>query len=579
MQRILVLNAGSSSLKVDVLTPDGTRHFSAKADRLGDDRTHAEALAEVLPQVEGPITAVGHRVVHGGRSFTSPTRIDAEVIARLEELVPLAPLHNPANIAGIRAALELLPDVPHVAVFDTAFHRTLPRRARSYALPPELRQDHQRYGFHGPSHQYVSHKAAEYLETPIEELRIITCHLGNGASTCAVEYGRSVETSMGMTPLEGLVMGTRSGDVDPGLVLELVREHGADTVDELLNKKSGLAGLSQVGNDLRDIEERASQGDEACRLAIHVFSHRLRKYIGAYAAAMGGVDVIVFTAGIGENSALIRHRACQRLDFLGARLSEDRNRDASLSAETPVAEISTPRSRVQILAVRTDEALQIALEADAVARGGQKVPERKGIPIGISARHIHLTREAVDLLFGPGHQLTPRRPLSQPGQFASEETLTVIGPKRQIEGVRILGPERRACQIEISRTDEFFLGVDAPVRASGKVKNSAPITLKGPAGTLTLEEGLICAWRHIHMTTADAEHYGVKDKDVVEVAVHSPEGRDLIFGDVLIRVKDSYLLEMHIDTDEANAAGISSGHEAQMIAPTQATAILRKKRL
>jgi len=579
MQRILVLNAGSSSLKVDVLTPDGTRHFSTKADRLGGDRTHGAALAEILPQVEGPITAVGHRVVHGGRSFTSPTRIDDEMIARLEELAPLAPLHNPANVAGIRAARELLPDVPHVAVFDTAFHRTLPRRARAYALPPELRKNHERYGFHGPSHQYVSQKAAEYLETPIEELRIITCHLGNGASTCAVEYGRSVETSMGMTPLEGLVMGTRSGDIDPGLVLELVREHGAATVDELLNKKSGLAGLSEVGNDLRDIEERASQGDDPCRLAIHVFAHRLRKYIGAYAAVMGGVDAIVFTAGIGENSALIRHRACQRLDFLGARLSEDRNRDARLSAETPVAEISSPHSRVRILAIRTDEALQIAREADAVARGGQQVPERKGIPIGISARHIHLTHEAVETLYGPGHKLTPRRPLSQPGQFASEETLTVIGPKREIEGVRILGPVRPACQIEISRTDEFFLGVDAPVRASGKVKNSAPITLRGPAGTLTLSEGLICAWRHIHMTTDDAAHYGVKDKDVVEVAVHSPEGRDLIFGDVLIRVKDSYRLEMHIDTDEANAAGISSGHEAQMIAPTQATAVLRKKRL
>ena len=577
--KILVLNGGSSSLKVDVLSPDGTRHDSRKVERLGGDRTHAAALAEVLPEIEGPISAVGHRVVHGGRTFTRPTRLDAEVVATLEDLSTLAPLHNPANVAGIRAAMELLPDVPHVAVFDTAFHRTLPRRAREYALPAEQRRTIHRYGFHGTSHQYVAEAAARYLETPLQELRLITCHLGNGASVCAVEYGRSVETSMGMTPLEGLVMGTRSGDIDPGVVLQLARELGIDATDTLLNKQSGLAGLSSVGNDMRDIEERAAAGNEACRLALHVFAHRLRKYIGAYAAVMGGVDAVVFTGGIGENSALIRHRACQRLEFLGARLSEDRNRDASLTREAPIAELNTPRSRVQILAIHTDEALQIARETAAVAQGAQEVPQRKGIPIGISARHIHLTQEAVEILFGKGHTLTPYRPLSQPGQFACEEKCTVVGPKREIENVRVLGPVRPGCQVEISRTDEFFLGVDAPVRASGKIKNSAPITLRGPAGTLTLKEGLICAWRHIHMTPEDADHYGVKDKDVVEVAVHSPEGRDLIFGDVLVRVKSSYALEMHIDTDEANAAGISSGHEARMIAPTEATAVLRKKRL
>ena len=586
MQRILVLNGGSSSLKVDVLSADGTRHFSKRFERLGPERSHGDALAEVLPRIEGPIAAVGHRVVHGGETFTRPTAITAEVVDTLVSLQHLAPLHIPANLAGIRAARELLPDVPHVAVFDTAFHRTLPRRAREYALPAAVRKTHRRYGFHGTSHHYVAERAAQYLEVPLEELRLISCHLGNGASVCAVEYGRSVETSMGMTPLEGLVMGTRSGDVDPGIVLELARELGVDGADKLLNKESGLAGLSSIGNDMRDIEERASQGDEACRLALHVFAHRLRKYIGAYAAVMGGVDVIVFTGGIGENSALVRHRACQRLDFLGARLSEDRNRDASLSADQPVAELSTPRSSVQILAVRTDEALQIARETAAIADGAGTVPDRsQGIPIGISARHIHLTQQAVESLFGPGHHLTPYRPLSQPGQFASEEKLTIVGPKREIEGVRVLGPVRSACQIEISRTDEFFLGVDAPVRASGKVENSAPITLRGPAGSLTLKEGLICAWRHIHMTNADARHYGVKDKDVVEVAVQSPEGRDLIFGDVLVRVKDSYALEMHLDTDEANAAGINSGHEAtlvgeeRMIQPTDATAVLRRKRI
>lgn len=599
---VLVINCGSSSIKADIIqTSTGDRIVGVRVERVGVDNCaarwdggesqalgkadHATALGAILPGMlerspNGTVIAVGHRVVHGGDRFRDSARLDAEAIAAIEAVSELAPLHNPANLAGIHAAMGLLPDASHVAVFDTAFHSTLPRRAYSYAIPEDLAKRHniRRYGFHGTSHRWVAERAAEWLDTPLRELRIITCHLGNGSSVCAVEFGRSVETSMGMTPLEGLVMGTRSGDLDPGAVLFLVRREGlnADQVDELLNRKSGLAGLSGQGNDLRDIERRAAEGDERCRTAITVYAHRLRKYIGAYAAIMGGVDAIVFTGGIGQHSEVIRHRAAQRLGFLGARISEDRNRDCVVSAEAPVFDISNETSRVKLLAVATDEELAIARDAARIHSEQDKLADEFTIPIAVSARHIHLTREAVDELFGEGHELTPYRPLSQPGQFACEEKLDLVGPKRTIKGVRVLGPVRRACQVEVSRTDEFALGIDAPVRGSGDVKASPGITLVGPNGTLTLQEGLICAWRHIHMTPKDAERFGVVNHDVVDVRIDT-EGRDLVFGDVLVRVSPKYQLEMHIDTDEANAAEIVAG-TVGVLAGTAASASLVRKR-
>ena len=576
---ILVINCGSSSVKIDLFEEvSGKRLRTARVERIGkaecmatlnvtgeDDSLslaaadHAQAMDAVLPTLlEGvTVSAVGHRVVHGGQLFQAPTRVDAAMIDQLETLVPLAPLHNPANIAGIRAAIELLPKAMHVAVFDTAFHATLPKRALNYALPRELvdKYDVRRYGFHGPSHHWVASQAAAFLDTDIRDLRLVTCHLGNGASMCAVEYGRSVETSMGMTPLEGLVMGTRVGDVDAGVIINMMRDEqlSATEVNRLLNKESGLAGLTGTRGDMRDIEERANSGDADARLAIGVFAHRVRKYIGAYAAVMGGLEAIVFTAGIGENSALIRHRVAQRFGFLGARIDEDANRDVRLDEQTPVADISEANSRVRLLVVRTDEARAIARKTAHLARERDQVQRELSIPVAVSARHVHLTQQAVETLFGQGHELTPAKPLSQPGQFASEEELTIVGPKRRLEGVRVLGPTRSICQVEISRTDEFHLGVDAPVRNSGDIKNSPGITLIGPAGQLTLDEGLICARRHIHMTPADAESFGVQNGDVVAVAFDT-DGRDLVFGDVLIRVSPKYKLEMHIDTDEANAA-------------------------
>ncbi len=520
-------------------------------------------------------------MVHGGEDFDRATLVDAATEEKIERLSKLAPLHNPVNLRGIRAARALFPDVDHYAIFDTAFHQSLPRRAKTYALPKELAAEHgiRRYGFHGTSHKYVAATAAKFLGAEPHDLRLITCHLGNGCSVAAVEFGRSVETSMGMTPLEGLVMGTRSGDIDPGIIHYLHEQAGMDTerIDELLNRQSGLAGLSGAGNDMRTILDKSIAGDADCQLAVQVFTHRLRKYIGAYAAVMGGVDAIVFTGGIGENSAIIRHRAAQRLDYLGAVIDEDKNHGAALSDTVPVVDFSRSHSRVKLLAVRTDEQLAIARECGKMIERADAVNTLPTIPVAVSARHIHLRRETVDALFGEGHELTVRKWLSQPGQFAAEETVAVVGPRNTIERVRVLGPVRSKDQLEISRTDEFFLGIDAPVRESGKVENTPGCKLVGPAGEFNLDDGVICAWRHIHMTPEDAATFGVKDRDIVEVAVGSGE-RSLTFGNVLIRVSPKYVLEMHIDTDEGNAAEINAGDEG-VLERTGQQGTLRKRRV
>ncbi len=564
---VLVINCGSSSVKYALFDADEHLLLSGKRERLGQaagDRaqTHQQAIESILDELGGQdVAAVGHRVVHGGTECQESCLINADVLAAIERHVPDAPMHNPFSLAAITAAQSMLPEIPHIAVFDTAFHSRMPRRATTYAIDHDVAQRHgiRRFGFHGISHQYAAGIAAEFLQRPLDDLRLITLHLGNGASACAVEFGRSAETSMGNTPLEGLVMGTRSGDVDAGVLLALLRsgEYDIESLDELLNHNSGLAGLSGLGNDLREIEQAAADGNDRARLAINVFAHRARKYIGAYAAAMGGVDAIAFTGGIGENSASMRRRILQRLEFLGVVLNEDRNRDASVVEDKDFALITTDRSRVEAIVVKTNEEMMIAREARGVVKEANKTTQ-KAIPIAISGRHCHLTQATFETLFGVGKTPTEYKPLSQPGQYACEERVNLIGPKNRIDGVRLLGPLRGVDQIEISRTDEFSLGVDAPVRDSGKVKGSAPITLEGPAGSVHLSEGLICARRHIHMHPDDAAEFNVKDKDEVAIAVVGG-ARDLVFGDVLIRVKESYALEMHIDTDEANAAEMGRG--------------------
>ncbi len=566
---VLVINCGSSSLKYAVFDDKEKLLVSGKHERLVMDgeegKSHVDALQQVVEHCrEFKLSCVGHRVVHGGATFTQPQLIDNDVLQAIEAYIPAAPMHNPYSLAAIRELQTHWPSVPHIAVFDTSFHARMPRRATTYAIDQDVARKYgiRRYGFHGISHQYAAGIAAEFLQRPLDELRLITMHLGNGASAAAVEFGCSTETSMGNTPLEGLVMGSRSGDVDAGVLLNLLRsgEYSAESLDQLLNKQSGLAGLSGISNDLREIETAATAGNDRARLAINVFAHRARKYIGAYAAAMGGVDAIAFTGGIGENSASMRARILQRLEFLGVMIDEDRNHDAQIKSDDEYAVISTPRSRVDVVVVKTNEELMIARESTRIAgaqdRGDVIASAAKPpIPIAVSARHCHLTEATFKQLFGNDATPTPVKDLSQPGQYACAEKITLLGPKNRIEGVRLLGPLRSVDQIEISRSDEFRLGVDAPVRNSGQVKDSAPITIEGPAGKLHLSEGLICARRHIHMHPDDAAVYGVNDRDEVSVKVSGGE-RDLIFGDVLIRVKDSYKLEMHIDTDEGNAAEI-----------------------
>ncbi|ACY18591.1 acetate/propionate family kinase [Haliangium ochraceum] len=578
---ILVINCGSSSVKYAVIAQSTMKTLhQGTIERVTD--TDA-AIAEVLEHTGAHrIDAVGHRVAHGGPELNEARLIDDAVLAQIEACVPLAPLHNPANLAGIRAAQKALPEVPHVAVFDTAFHNRMPRRARTYALDPELAAKHgiRRYGFHGPSHSFVAQRAAQHLERELRELRVISLHLGNGASACAIEFGCSVDTSMGMTPLEGLVMGTRAGDIDPGALLALMRAgHSADEIDALLNKNSGLLGLAGDSGDLRDIQQRAAAGDDRARMAIAVFAHRVRKYIGAYAAVLGGIDAIVLTAGIGENSASMRQRILQRLEFLGVVIDEDRNASAKVSDDDPVAEIHAAHSPVAVLVVATNEERMIAQETIQLVEKNHVVSAQQTIPIAVSARHVHLTAETFATLFGPEAELTKLRDLSQPGQFAANECVNLIGPRDRIDHVRILGPFRPADQVEVSRTDEFKLGVDAPVRDSGKTSGSAPITVEGPKGSVRLEEGLICARRHIHMTPEVAERFGLEDKDEVEVAITGGP-RDLIFGDVLVRVSDKYALEMHIDTDEANAAELHRGTAGSLVyTPVhEAMADIRKKR-
>lgn len=313
------------------------------------------------------IDAVGHRLVHGGEKFASSTVITEEVIKAVEEVSELAPLHNPANLIGVRACQEVLPDVPMVGVFDTAFHQTMPEEAYMYGIPYEYYEKYKvrKYGFHGTSHSYVSKRAAELLNQPYESLKTIVCHLGNGASICAVKNGKSIDTSMGLSPLEGLIMGTRSGDIDPSAVEYIAKKENLDMdgIMRVLNKESGVYGLSGLSSDFRDLEKAAEEGDERADMARRVFSYRAAKYIGAYVAAMGGVDVICFTAGLGENDGDIRTKICSYLGYLGIELDQEANKKRSVEIM-----LSTPDSKVKVMMVPTNEELAICRETVALVK-------------------------------------------------------------------------------------------------------------------------------------------------------------------------------------------------------------------
>lgn len=367
---VLVLNAGSSSLKYQVVSvPSGEELLGDHVERI-ERRGWDAALGEVVAAVDSAglterLTAVGHRVVHGGARHTAPTLIDDAVLASIEDLGRLAPLHNPPAVEGIRRALGAYPDLPQVAVFDTGFFSDLPEVATTYAIDRDVAkaEDVRRFGMHGISHEYVAGRAAELLGRELGDLDQITLHLGNGASAAAVRRGRPVETSMGLTPLEGLVMGTRGGDVDPGVLLHLLRHGGydADRLDDLLHHRSGLQGLAGV-SDFRDLVAAADAGDRRARLAYEVYCHRIRKYVGAYLAVLDGADVVVFTGGVGEHVAGVRESALARLDALGIEVDPERNRAAG---EGPTV-ISAPSSRVAVVVVPTNEELAIARQVSVL---------------------------------------------------------------------------------------------------------------------------------------------------------------------------------------------------------------------
>ena len=394
--KVLVLNCGSSSLKYQLFNmTDETVLAKGLVERIGIDGSilkhqggdgakveivaaipnHSVAIKIVLEALTDgkhgvigsmkEIVAVGHRVVHGGEKFADSVLITPEVMNALEECVEMAPLHNPPNIMGINACAELMPGVPQVAVFDTAFHQSMPASAFLYGLPYEAYEKYgvRRYGFHGTSHRYVSQRVADLMGQDYKNLRIVTCHLGNGSSLAAIKFGRAVDTSMGFTPLEGLVMGTRCGEIDPAIIPFLMKKEGMspDEMDTYLNKRSGVLGVSGVSSDFRDIETAANEGNERAKLALEVFAYKVKKYIGGYVAAMGGVDVIVFTAGLGENSPTMRSTICDGLEFLGTGVDPVKN-----NVRGKAQEISVDGAKVKIFVVPTNEEFVIARDTKAI---------------------------------------------------------------------------------------------------------------------------------------------------------------------------------------------------------------------
>ncbi|WP_018921736.1 acetate kinase [Salsuginibacillus kocurii] len=387
MANILAINAGSSSLKFQLLQmPEETIVTKGVVERIGLEKpeltievngekvkqtpvitNHEEAVSSLLEALTAhkiiesleDIDGIGHRVVHGGEKFSDSVLINEDVLAGIEEVSELAPLHNPANITGIRAFREVLPNVPAVAVFDTAFHQSMPKDKYLYSIPYEYYQEHgiRKYGFHGTSHKYVSQRAAELLDKPLEEVKLITCHIGNGASITAVDGGYSVDTSMGFTPLAGVTMGTRSGNIDPALIPFIMEKTGqsANEVIHTLNKESGMLGLTGVSSDLRDVEEQAGQGNEQAQVALDIFTGRIHKYIGTYAATMNGVDAVIFTAGVGENSTVVREKVLTGLEFLGVYFDKEQNQ-----VRGEEAFLTKEDSPVQALVVPTDEEVMIA---------------------------------------------------------------------------------------------------------------------------------------------------------------------------------------------------------------------------
>ncbi len=586
--KILVINTGSSSLKYSLFDTSknitlftglieniGSAESVHKTDtREGKEERHlkidgiGEALSEMVSFIkESPvsgigdiseISAVGHRVVHGGEKFSGSVVLTDDVITSVKECSELAPLHNPYNLAGIEEMRRLLPSALHVAVFDTAFHQSMPERAFKYAIPGELyeKQQIRRYGFHGSNHKFVCLRASMFLKRPLHSMKLISCHLGNGVSLCAIERGGSVDTSMGMTPLEGLVMGTRSGDIDPGIVFHLMRtlNMSPDDVDKILNKKSGLLGVSGKSNDMRELFKSALEGDIGSKSAINIFCYRVRKYIGSYMAVLGDADALIFTAGIGENSSEVRARICNGLESFGIHMDHRANRNAR-PQKGEVIDISKSDSKIRILVIPADEERMIARETLHAARmAGAGHRTAGSIPFVVQPSHVHLSRSDFTTLFGNND--AGKLPVAGL-QTAFKERVRLIGPGGEIDEVAVSGSFRDKTQVEVSSTDEFRLGIMAPLRDAGDLEGTPGLTIEGSKGAVKIKRGVIRVRKHIHISVKEALMRGLKDRDIV--TVRTENDKNSILGDILVKVWSDSVSAIHIDKDEALALNIKRG--------------------
>ncbi|MBU0609097.1 MAG: phosphate propanoyltransferase [Armatimonadetes bacterium] len=511
-----------------------------------------------------PLTAIGYRVPHGGEHYSAPAAVDPGVC---DDLAALGDRLCPADcdaLAAIEAFAQAAPDVPQVAAFDTAFFAAMPPAAFMHAAPYEWYGEHglRRYGRDGLVHQQAVLLAAAHLHRRPEGLNLIVCNLAEAPSVCAVANGRGVDVSPGLTDLATVPGATTAGDTDLELILRAPAVLGLSEaeVTRTLQEDAGLWALSGLSGDLPDLLEFARAGNERAGLAADLFCHRVRKLIGAYFAVLGRVDALVFTGAWGMGLPALRARICNGLAGLGLELDDNLNSAPPTDARG-VSDIARGGAATRLLLAPTDRHRMVAAAAAEVVGHGDVcaaiLARRRPIPIGVSVRHVHLSKEHVEALYGPGHKLTFRSPLSQPGQFACEEVLDIVGVKGRINGVRVLGPERPETQVEVSRTECFQVGVRAPIRMSGELDGTPGLSLAGPAGEAELDHGAICARRHLHASPEEAMSLGLRHRDEISVRVGGE--RSLVFNEVAVRVHPDYRLDMHIDTDEANAARLDQG--------------------
>lgn len=591
--RILVVRCGDERLQYEYYDTDNEmNNVGGVIEGLGSD--HAEHISRglrwdestsVAPTLEaaaeailtqlssGPravledcrqLSAIGHRVAHGGDKYDHPVVFDQAVADDISEYASGLCPDNRACLAAIQAFAKLLADTPQVAVFETAFFAGMPPRAFTCPVPYEWYEAYgiRRYGQHGLAHQYAAQAAALHLQRPLSQLNLLVCNLGPYPSVSAICRGRAVDVTAGLTLLGGLPGAITSGDLDPGLAACAAQLLGVAPaqIERALGEHSGLLGISGVSGDLEDLCALEQSGDGRATLALEVFCYGLQKCIGGYLAVLGQTDAIVFTGPAGVRLPELRTRICCDLASLNVKLDQQMNLEVGADARE-TSDISEPRAAPRIVVVPPSDPRMIAAGAAQAIGQGQVCAAilvgRRPIPIGISVRHVHLSREHVNILYGPGHQLTFRTPLTQPGQFACEETVNLMGPKGKVARVRVLGPERPATQVEVSRTECFSLGLQAPIRMSGVLHNTPGVCMEGPQGSVEIHEGMICAARHLHVSPEQALMLGLRDKD--EISVHVEGERALVFSEVIVRVHPEYRLDMHIDTDEANAARLDQG--------------------